>query len=577
SGGLGGAMGDGASINPDISADGSVITFASTSTNLTMMGDANGPVADIYAFDRDPDGDGIFDEGNEMMTLISRSSMGEQANGYSETPRISDDDRYISFASNATNLVRCDSNNAKDVYIHDRELGKTRLLSITHDGNFPNDDSCLSALSFDGRFATFESDGDNVSIQPDENDDTDVFQIDLRPECREVEPNDTFFECTVIDFNECKYITGSLQKDCVWDIQPKCFLAAYSKPFNAVTQLGNFQGLERIIAADYNFDGVLLVPILDDGTLRLAMTAIDDGFDGTINGLSTNAPHQNFGEVTLTLTFFAENSEGGVGLQIGDPVEYVFRFEEGNEALRLGYIAPEIVGIGAEFVEVRCDDSTGSTIVNYDVDFYVIENLEPAELYCLTVVGGLDYDCNETDTALGWFDKGGNQQGGVNGVNDDVCEGIPYSELCVLADDQGRLRFAVSGGGDLNFNGLNDTVENIYFDLLDSLGIEDFYEPGASTKDASAACVIRYPRSLWEALDLAKGEAPETIFEHGKNGGYCICIRENPHDGNTIPRCGEITGNPGGGLTAASCDFDNNGMVDAGDLATLLNFWGPVN
>lgn len=563
---------NGASINADISADGSRIVFATESTNL-YPGDSNG-VSDILLYDRDPDDNGVFDEGNAVFRLVSQTSMMQQADGPSETPRISSDGRYVIFASAATNLVRCDDNEAKDVFIHDLDLVKTRLVSITKSGGLINDDSCLAALSMDGRFAAFETFGDNV-VPEDRNGERDVFSIDLRPECREVEPNDTFYQCTAVDFAECKYISGTLQEDCVWDIQPKCFLAAYEKPININSaQHGFLQGIEIILDADYDFDGALTVPMLDDGSLRLGVAALEDGFDGTINGLTTNGLHNRFGEVTLTITFFAENSEGGMGLPVGDPVEYVFRYEGGNEALRLAYEAPEIGGVSAQFARIECDVDTGSTPVRYDVDFFVIENLEPASFYCLTVIGGVNENCDPTDTALGWFDKGGNQQGGPNGVNDDVSPGLAYSELCVLADDQGRLRFAVSGGGDLNFNGLADATENMFFDFLDDLPGFDpqEYEPGASVKDASRACVNRYPRSVWDSEGLEKGQAPETLYHHGVTGGYCIKIHENPHDEG-----GGVTNQPGeNGLAALDCDFNGDGIVDAFDLATLLAHWGPV-
>ncbi|TVQ33722.1 MAG: hypothetical protein EA376_01720, partial [Phycisphaeraceae bacterium] len=66
--------------------------------------------------------------------LVSVSSTGEQANSWSSWPSISADGRYVAFDSNATNLVPGVSNNALDIYVHDRQTGVTERVSVSSTG-----------------------------------------------------------------------------------------------------------------------------------------------------------------------------------------------------------------------------------------------------------------------------------------------------------------------------------------------------------------------------------------------------------------------------------------------------------
>jgi Tol biopolymer transport system component len=55
-----GVQGNSGSGNPSLSADGRVVAFSSSATNL-VPGDTNGH-SDVFVHDRDADGDGVFDE-----------------------------------------------------------------------------------------------------------------------------------------------------------------------------------------------------------------------------------------------------------------------------------------------------------------------------------------------------------------------------------------------------------------------------------------------------------------------------------------------------------------------------------
>ena len=164
--GLGGADADGDSKSPSVSADGSVVAFESSASNL-VPGDTNG-ASDVFVRDR----------ASGRTTLVSVDSAGAQGNEGSFTPSISADGRYVAFASDATALVDGDHNRAEDVFVHDRRTGKTVKVSVASDGRPGNGNSYSPAISADGRFVAFASEATNL-VRGDTNGATDVFVHDL--------------------------------------------------------------------------------------------------------------------------------------------------------------------------------------------------------------------------------------------------------------------------------------------------------------------------------------------------------------------------------------------------------------
>jgi len=105
---------------PSISADGRYVAFHSDVTDL-VPGDTN-TTWDVFVHDRDPDGDGIFDEAGAIRTTrVSVQSDGTQGTGGdSESASISPDGRYVAFHSWSTDLVPGDTNSQRDIFVHDR-------------------------------------------------------------------------------------------------------------------------------------------------------------------------------------------------------------------------------------------------------------------------------------------------------------------------------------------------------------------------------------------------------------------------------------------------------------------------
>ncbi len=145
-----GTEADDASFAPAISADGQHVVFASSATNLTT--DLLGSNQNIFHTDL----------GSNTISLISKDSIGNAANGISDSPAISADGRYVVFASYATNLVANDSNGEQDVFLHDRQTGQTTRVSIATGGAEGDDTSFHPSISDDGSTILFASAADNL-------------------------------------------------------------------------------------------------------------------------------------------------------------------------------------------------------------------------------------------------------------------------------------------------------------------------------------------------------------------------------------------------------------------------------
>ena len=165
-----GAQGNSLSFGlPVISPDGRYVSFGSDASNL-VPGDTNGS-ADVFVRDR------------RLGTTrrVSVSSTGAQGNGPVSfgAPAISPDGRYVSFGSDASNLVPGDTNGSADVFVRDRRLGTTRRVSVSSTGRQGTSGSFGPVISSAGRYVAFSSDAANL-VPGDTNDSVDVFVRDRR-------------------------------------------------------------------------------------------------------------------------------------------------------------------------------------------------------------------------------------------------------------------------------------------------------------------------------------------------------------------------------------------------------------
>ena len=156
---------NGSSLWPSLSGDGRFVSFTSYASNLVPM-DTNG--ADIFVHDR----------ATVETTRVSVDSEGNQADKSSLVSSLSGDGRFVVFMSNATNLVPNDTNGAADIFVHDRETGKTTRVSVDSLGIEANGYSESPVISGDGRYLAFESIASNL-VTDDWNSTADIFVHDL--------------------------------------------------------------------------------------------------------------------------------------------------------------------------------------------------------------------------------------------------------------------------------------------------------------------------------------------------------------------------------------------------------------
>ena len=224
-----GDQANGDSILPAISADGRFVAFSSEASNL-VAGDTNNQ-ADIFVHDREndttvlivgpaefstgsgiiivapsisPDGDFVgfrssaddlvpgdtnnsfdtflIDRGSAIAERSSVSTSEVEGNSDSSRPAISSNNRFVVFSSIATNLVSGDTNGFEDVFVRDRDAGRTRRASLTFDGSEGDNRSFSAVISGDGQFVAFTSLAENL-VANDTNDFSDIFVIPnpLRP------------------------------------------------------------------------------------------------------------------------------------------------------------------------------------------------------------------------------------------------------------------------------------------------------------------------------------------------------------------------------------------------------------
>jgi Tol biopolymer transport system component len=160
-----GTQGNDLSDEPAISADGRYVAFYSQATNL-VAGDTNG-CEDIFVCDRQAD----------TIERVSMNASGTQGNAFSLSPAISADGRYVTFMSDATNLVAGDTNAAWDIFVFDQMTDTIERVSISGGGTQGNAASNDAAISADGRYVAFDSYATNL-VAGDTNAAWDIFVYD---------------------------------------------------------------------------------------------------------------------------------------------------------------------------------------------------------------------------------------------------------------------------------------------------------------------------------------------------------------------------------------------------------------
>ena len=161
------AAANGDSFIPAIAPLGRFVVFASAATNLPQNGlDTNG-FQDIFIRDRDPDGDGTYDEaadpGSTGRVSVTYNEL--QANGASNGPDISRDGVLVAFASSASNLISgTDNNGVQDIFIRDRGAQTTVRPSVDSCEGQADGASVLPSIEYSGEYISFQSDATDLDL-----------------------------------------------------------------------------------------------------------------------------------------------------------------------------------------------------------------------------------------------------------------------------------------------------------------------------------------------------------------------------------------------------------------------------
>jgi len=352
--------------------------------------------------------------------------------------------------------------------------------------------------------------------------DIDVFVLEEPTEdetdCIErMENNDTFDDREDVNC-ECTYISGKLEKRELPNCEPDTFLFLFDKDGNVVAQDNDSSPLGNGKASAVFGQAPIANGDSPGGTVRIGLTGRPDGIDNIFDGLFFNSAHQAIGEATVFVRYFDD-----LGTMIGQDT-YVADFQTGLDAFRINYeVGPEVAS-----VDVVVDNTTDTIEYKGDVDFYELDCFPPACDVRIKVVGGLDHDCDTIPVVLGWFNK----QGELIECSTETSED-GFAFIDVISDANGRVRLAVSGEGDCNFNGLNDSLEDI-----------------PSPRNIDTPCVELPPY-------------------HGVSGVYVFCWELIDHEAGEAeaPSADEF-------LMLTSGDINMDGYVNVVDLAIMINNWG---
>jgi len=136
---------------PSISANGRFVVFSSFAMNLP------GAAANAQTYRRDTQ--------TKKLALVSRSTAGQPADGDAIYGHPSGNGRFVAFQAESTNLPGGDDS-TEQVYIRDLQQNRTLLMSKNANGDPANAESSYSSISQDGRWVSFRSLASNLGAAP---------------------------------------------------------------------------------------------------------------------------------------------------------------------------------------------------------------------------------------------------------------------------------------------------------------------------------------------------------------------------------------------------------------------------
>jgi Tol biopolymer transport system component len=154
-------------LQPMISGDGSTVTWIALERAMTTT-----VLTQYHAFARRLD--------QPTSERVDQVGAGAKPNGAvtNAPPSISGDGRFVAFGSRATDLVATDVGGHYDVFVYDRQLQTTKMVSLSGASLQGSGDSDYPVISEDGSVVAFQSLAPNL-VAGDNNNTNDIFARDL--------------------------------------------------------------------------------------------------------------------------------------------------------------------------------------------------------------------------------------------------------------------------------------------------------------------------------------------------------------------------------------------------------------
>jgi hypothetical protein len=169
-------------------------TISANGRYVTYWSEASNLVPDDT---NDTDDIFVYDRKTNTTERINVASDGTEANNRSFSPEISANGRYVTYSSFASNLVPDDTNGTEDVFVYDRKTNTTERINVASDGTEANSGQSLEpAISANGRYVTYQSFASG--LVPNDPPGTDIFVYDRKTNTTELisgtEANDSSFQ-----------------------------------------------------------------------------------------------------------------------------------------------------------------------------------------------------------------------------------------------------------------------------------------------------------------------------------------------------------------------------------------------
>ncbi len=151
---------------PHPSTGGRFVTFFSKASNL-VANDTNNAF-DVF----------VKDTLTGVLDRVSVATGGGEADAESRDPRISPDGRWVIFGSFSRTIIVPHNSSTQDIFLHDRTLATTQILSVPTVGGQANQNCFHADISDDGTKVVFASTATNL-VPGDSNLLGDIFLVDV--------------------------------------------------------------------------------------------------------------------------------------------------------------------------------------------------------------------------------------------------------------------------------------------------------------------------------------------------------------------------------------------------------------